>query len=149
MTKFSYQRVATFKEIGKAYTEKNQKLTKLTYAIMKVMKSADKAIEKIGRDIQNELEEKRVELAEIDQKTQVLLSENGMYKYTKNNAKELSQFVRAKNDVSEIEVEVEPHIPVFDTSSLTVEEIFAFEGFVIPVVEEPVDIEIPIGARAN
>jgi hypothetical protein len=142
----NFLQLTKFRNFAISYMERIGGTTAATIAIgKKVLPQVEKEIEKIREEARLAVEIKEIEFAEKDPKTQVVLKNaDGTYKFTEQNAKEFAEARSAINNPTTI-VEIETWIsPNFDTKSLTIFEMFAFDGIVIPPLEELAEPPKPI-----
>lgn len=132
-----FRQLTAFRNNGNGYLSRVEGFTVLVYAISKkVMPQVDRAIAKMEESARVEMEKKQFELAEKDPKTQVLLkNEDGSYKYSLENSIELAE-ENSRLRFPQGHEEIEAYIPKFDHKVLTTFELMAFEGIVIPPIEE-------------
>lgn len=135
-----YLQLTTFRNRANAYLARIQDLgfTTIAYAIgKKVMPQIDLGITELEEKGRLAVEMEQYELAEKDSKMQILLKEaDGTLKYTSENAIKLAKF-KSEMSMPKDKIKIIPYIPKFDVSALNIFELLAFEGIVIPKMEEP------------
>jgi len=120
--KFTFDKIKEFAEIGKLYSDFND--NKLSYAIKKVLKRIDK----VQVQINEAMEDLRIDNCNVDEKGNVLRDEKGSYQYTKEGLKALGKGMRELKDA---EYELEIYIATETPEGLTEEQKEAFKGIVI------------------
>lgn len=130
--KITYQRIQNFRMAASNYLNMNKgpETKKLNYALQKMISRTNEFEKKIQEDV----EDKRIELASEDEHKNVIV-EGGQYKFTKENQKTLTVFLR---DVLKREFEVEPYmVKDIGPVALTFPQIETFTGFILEEQNEP------------
>lgn len=132
--KHKIEDILNFHRVAIEYVTRNEKDSKLTYALKKMVgdpSSRNKGILfPIISDYQSKLNDLYIDYASVDEKTKVLLKDaKGNLEYTKENQKELNSKVK---ELVQTEYEFEPYYATeVNLESLDEFEIGAFKDFVI------------------
>ncbi len=110
--------------------------TKFDYAANRIIDRIASATKKINKDYDKKQRDLIVDFASEDAEKNLIVSDKGLYSYTKENQKKLDSAIEKLQDERLLKkVEIEPYI-VSDYPELTERQEKAFEGLLIPLKEK-------------
>lgn len=126
--KLTFERISEYSKEAREYNKNND--NKLSYANKKVLKQLDK----IQEEVDELIEEARINHCSVDDKGNVLRNDKGGYEFTKDGIRNLTKDLKK---IKLMEFEIKPYIAQVIPDDLTEEQIDAFVGIVITeLVEE-------------